>query len=80
METLPLQSTIFIPENKVSCWVMNRSSSSSSSSSKSVERDTLKEFQGVWIVDSYTLDKRKDSNEVWIFYDDDKLGIDDRGK
>lgn len=70
LECLPIRAEIFIPENKVSAWV--------SKNDQKVARDSSKEFQGVWVVDGYTLDKRKESTEIWIFYDNDERGIDRR--
>ena len=70
VEILPFRSEIYIPENKLSAWV--------SKNDKHVAREGSKEHQGVWVVDEYTLDKKKASTEVWIFYDDDELGIDHR--
>jgi len=69
-ETLPIRAEIYIPENKLSAWV--------SKNGQNVVKDGSKEHQGVWVVEEYTLDKRKASTEIWIFYDNDELGIDDR--
>mmetsp|Transcript_26264 Transcript_26264/g.56317 ORF Transcript_26264/g.56317 Transcript_26264/m.56317 type:complete len:191 (+) Transcript_26264:102-674(+) len=69
-EILPIRSHIFIPENKLSAWVSQKGSD--------VARDENKKHQGVWVVDKYTLDKKLDSVEVWIFFDDDEIGIDPR--
>jgi len=70
MECLPIQSQIYIPENKLSAWVYKKG--------VNVTNDKSKEYQGEWVVDGYTLDKKKVSTEVWIFRDNDKLGIDRR--
>ena len=70
LETLPIRAQIYIPENKVSAWVSKKG--------QDVKKDRDKEFQGVWVADCYTLDKRKPSDEIWIFYDDDEKGIDRR--
>jgi hypothetical protein len=32
--------------------------------------------QGIWIVKGYTLDKKKNAIELWIFMDDDEFDID----
>jgi len=69
LEVLPIKSEIFIPENKVSAWVSNKNDA---------KKDPSKEHQGRWVVDEYYLDKKKAFTEVWIFYDNDDLGIDDR--
>ncbi len=69
-ETLPIRAEIFIPENKVSAWVSKKGDT--------IAKDSSKEFQGVWVADGYTLNKRKPSTEIWIFYDDDEKGIDRR--
>jgi hypothetical protein len=72
MEVLPIQSQIYIPENKVSAWVSKKEDGNV------ITKDKSKEYQGVWVIEGYTLDKKKSSTEVWIFYDDDVLGIDRR--
>lgn len=70
METLPMRAEIFIPENKVSAWVSKKGESVINDKSMGQE-DVL----GEWVVEGYTLDNKKHSSEVWIFRDDDALGI-----
>ena len=70
LEVLPIRSELYIPENKISAWV--------SKNDQNVARDRSKEFQGVWVADGYTLDKKKASTEIWIFYDNDEQDIDRR--
>ena len=72
MECLPIQSHIYIPENKVSAWVSKKEDGNV------ITKDKSKEYQGVWVVEGYSIDKKKSSTEVWIFRDDDVLGIDRR--
>lgn len=68
LECLPIRAEIYIPENKRSVFVHKKG--------KEIQKDRDKEYQGVWVVDGYTPDKKKETTELWIFADDDELGID----
>ena len=70
IEILPIRSSLYTPENKLSAWVSKKEDN--------VARDKSKEYQGVWAVEGYTLDSKQKSTEIWIFRDNDVRGIDRR--
>jgi hypothetical protein len=70
LEILPIRAELYIPENKRSVFVYKKGIS--------VQKDRKKEFQGVWVVEGYTPDKKKNAVELWIFADEDETGIDRR--
>lgn len=71
IEVLPIRAVLYTPENKRSAFVYMKGTD--------IVRDRrTKEYQGQWVVDGYTIDKKKTCTEVWIFADDDEMGIDKR--
>jgi len=69
-ETFPIRAELYTPANKVSAWVGKKEDD--------LPRDTSYDYQGVWVVEGYTIDKRQESTELWIFWDNDPEGIDRR--
>ena len=70
IEVLPIRAVLYTPENKRSAFVYMRGTD--------IVKDRTKEYQGAWVADGYTIDKKKTCTEVWIFADDDEMGIDKR--
>jgi hypothetical protein len=70
IEVLPIRAVLYTPENKRSAFVYMRGTN--------IVKDRTKEYQGAWVADGYTIDKKKTCTEVWIFADDDEMGIDKR--
>lgn len=68
-EVLPMRAELYTPANKISAWVSKKEDN--------VARDQSKEYQGMWVVEDYALEK-KIFSEIWIFHDDDEEGIDRR--
>lgn len=70
LECLPIRAELYIPENKRSAFVYKKGAE--------IRKDRSKEYQGVWVVEGYTPDKKKVTTEIWFFADDDEIGIDRR--
>ena len=63
LEVLPIRSSIYIPENKRSVFVYKKGTD--------IVKKRDQEYQGLWVVDGYTIDKKKASDEIWFFLDAD---------
>ena len=56
IEVLPIRAVLYTPENKRSAFVYMRGTD--------IVKDRTKEYQGAWVADGYTIDKKKTCTEV----------------
>jgi len=83
-EINPLKSTLAIPNNKSSAWVYQRPQERDDDPGNPIyQRPLPKEPAAVWSTGTYVLEKimtrqqRKEPMELWTFFDDDPLGIEE---